>query len=59
MRLKSFVMGGWQVGDGRAVALCDASTGALVAEAASEGIDFGATLRHAREVGGASCRERV
>ncbi len=33
-------------------ALHDASTGALVAEAASGGLDFGAMLDHARDVGG-------
>jgi oxepin-CoA hydrolase / 3-oxo-5,6-dehydrosuberyl-CoA semialdehyde dehydrogenase len=56
MRLQSYVAGQWRSGEGRAVMLRDASTGAVVAEAASEGLDFGATLRHARETGGPALR---
>jgi oxepin-CoA hydrolase/3-oxo-5,6-dehydrosuberyl-CoA semialdehyde dehydrogenase len=56
MRLQSYVAGHWQSGEGRAALLRDASTGAVVAEAASEGIDFSAMLRHAREVGGPALR---
>ena len=56
MRLESFVGGRWQGGGGRATVLRDASTGAVVAEAASEGIDFGAALAHARARGGAALR---
>jgi oxepin-CoA hydrolase/3-oxo-5,6-dehydrosuberyl-CoA semialdehyde dehydrogenase len=52
MRLESYVAGEWRSGGGRPALLRDASTGAVVAEAASEGFDFGAMLRHAREVGG-------
>ncbi len=43
-------------GGGRATVLRDASTGAVVAEATSEGIDFAAALRHARENGGPALR---
>ena len=56
MRLQSYVAGGWRSGEGRATLLRDASTGAVVAEAASGGIDFSAMLRHAREVGGPALR---
>src|SRR5262245_17921263 len=56
MRLQSYVAGGWQSGEGRATLLRDASTGAVVAEAASEGIDFAGMLRHARQVGGPALR---
>ena len=56
MRLKSYLAGNWQGSEGRASALRDASTGALIAEAASDGLDFGAALRHAREVGGPALR---
>ena len=56
MRLQSYLDGSWQSGEGRASLLRDASTGALVAEAASEGLDFAAALRHAREVGGPALR---
>jgi oxepin-CoA hydrolase/3-oxo-5,6-dehydrosuberyl-CoA semialdehyde dehydrogenase len=57
MRLQSYVAGRWKSGEGRASALLDASTGALVAESASGGLDFGAMLAHAREVGGPALRE--
>jgi oxepin-CoA hydrolase/3-oxo-5,6-dehydrosuberyl-CoA semialdehyde dehydrogenase len=56
MRLQSYVAGEWRGGQGRAALLRDASTGAVVAEAASEGLDFGAMLRHARAVGGPALR---
>lgn len=56
MKLESYVGGRWVGGDGRAVALRDASTGAIVAEASSEGIDFAAVLRYARQVGGPALR---
>ena len=52
MRLQSYVAGNWKSGEGRASALRDASTGELIAEAASAGLDFGGMLAHAREVGG-------
>jgi oxepin-CoA hydrolase / 3-oxo-5,6-dehydrosuberyl-CoA semialdehyde dehydrogenase len=52
MRLQSYLAGEWRSGAGMATALRDASTGAIVAEAASGGLDFAAALRHAREVGG-------
>ena len=56
MRLQSYVTGSWQGGGGRPSLLRDASTGAVVAEAASEGLDFASTLRYAREVGGPALR---
>lgn len=56
MRLESYVAGRWQGGQGRATLLRDASTGATVAEAGSEGVDFAGMLRHAREVGGPALR---
>ena len=52
MRLQNYLAGNWRSGEGPASALRDASTGALIAETASGGLDFGAALRHAREVGG-------
>jgi len=56
MQLQSYVCGGWRYGEGRGVALRDASTGETIAEANSAGIDFGAILAHAREVGGPALR---
>ena len=44
MLLQSYVTGTWQAGGGRPTLLRDASTGAVVAEAASEGLDFAATV---------------
>ncbi len=56
MRLQSYLAGQWRSGDGRASALRDASTGELVAEAASGGLDFAAMLAHARGTGGPALR---
>ncbi|HEY7739422.1 MAG TPA: phenylacetic acid degradation bifunctional protein PaaZ, partial [Steroidobacteraceae bacterium] len=56
MRLESFLGGRWQGGGGPATVLQDASTGEVIAEAASGGIDFGAMLAHARGVGGPALR---
>ena len=49
MRLESYVSGRWHAARGQSVALRDASTGDLVAEASSAGIDFGEVLTYARE----------
>ena len=57
MQLQSYVCGGWHYGEGKGVALRDASTGETIAEATSAGIDFHAVLAHAREVGGPALRE--
>ncbi|MBV8342651.1 MAG: 3,4-dehydroadipyl-CoA semialdehyde dehydrogenase, partial [Gammaproteobacteria bacterium] len=57
MQLESFVGGRWQAGAGEGVALRDATTGAVVAHAGAEGIDMGAMLAYAREVGGANLRQ--
>ena len=56
MQLQSFLAGRWQAGGGRAIALRDASTGEVVAEASTEGLDFRAVLEHARGVGGPALR---
>ncbi|HTX23453.1 MAG TPA: phenylacetic acid degradation bifunctional protein PaaZ [Steroidobacteraceae bacterium] len=56
MQLESFVAGRWQAGSGRRVSLKDATTGEVVAEASSEGIDGRAILEHARRVGGPALR---
>lgn len=56
MMLKSYVQGRWQAGAANATALRDATTGAVIAEASSEGIDFRAVLEHARRVGGLALR---
>lgn len=57
MQLKSYVQGRWQAGERDAQLLRDATTGSVIAEASSVGIDFQAVLRHAREVGGPALRK--
>ncbi len=57
MKLRSYVCGAWQEGSREGTLLRDATTGAVVAQASSEGIDFGATLDYARRVGGPALRE--
>jgi oxepin-CoA hydrolase / 3-oxo-5,6-dehydrosuberyl-CoA semialdehyde dehydrogenase len=56
MQLQSYVCGGWRSGRDPGVALRDATTGELIAEASSSGLDFGAVLAHARNVGGPALR---
>jgi oxepin-CoA hydrolase / 3-oxo-5,6-dehydrosuberyl-CoA semialdehyde dehydrogenase len=56
MKLQSYVSGHWQSGRDRGVAMRDATTGDVVAEATSAGVDFGAVLTHARTVGGPALR---
>lgn len=55
--LESYVCGGWRRGEGRLSDLHDPTTGAVVAQAGTGGIDMQAVLRHAREVGGPRLRE--
>jgi oxepin-CoA hydrolase/3-oxo-5,6-dehydrosuberyl-CoA semialdehyde dehydrogenase len=56
MKLESYVSGRWHAADGRGVALRDASTGETIAEASSDGIDFGEVLTYARSRGGPALR---
>jgi oxepin-CoA hydrolase / 3-oxo-5,6-dehydrosuberyl-CoA semialdehyde dehydrogenase len=57
MQLKSYVQGRWHAGEKDPQLLRDATTGQVIAEASSSGIDFAAVLRHAREVGGPALRQ--
>ncbi len=56
MNLQSYVCGAWQSGRDHGVAMRDATTGEVIAQASSAGIDFAAVLAHAREVGGPALR---
>jgi oxepin-CoA hydrolase/3-oxo-5,6-dehydrosuberyl-CoA semialdehyde dehydrogenase len=56
MQLLSFIAGRWVSGTGTAVALRDATTGEVIANTSSEGLDFAAALRHARDAGGPNLR---
>jgi len=56
MQLQSYIGGAWHSGRGALVAMRDATTGEIVAEASSAGIDFAAALRHARQLGGPALR---
>ena len=57
MKLQSFVAGKWWAGLGAGVALRDATTGEVIANATADGLDSGALLEHAREVGGRALRK--
>ncbi len=57
MNLESYVCGRWHRGGDGGVALRDATTGEVIAQVSSAGIDFAKVLAHAREVGGAALRE--
>ena len=56
MNLQSYVCGVWQSGRGHGVAMRDATTGEVISEASSTGVDFAAVLTYAREVGGPALR---
>jgi oxepin-CoA hydrolase/3-oxo-5,6-dehydrosuberyl-CoA semialdehyde dehydrogenase len=56
IRLSSYVAGAWFAGTGRAATLVNPATEEPLAEATSEGVDFGAVLAHARAVGAPALR---
>lgn len=56
MQLQSHIGGAWLSGRDHGVVMRDATTGEVIAEASSAGIDFAAALDHARTVGGPALR---
>ena len=58
-KLPSFVMGGWQEGDGEGALILDAVYGEPVTRLTAEGLDLEGALSYAREVGGPNLRKRT
>ncbi len=56
MQLESYLSGRWQRGEGEGAALHDPTTGEVVAHASTRGLNLGAALAHAREVGAPNLR---
>jgi oxepin-CoA hydrolase / 3-oxo-5,6-dehydrosuberyl-CoA semialdehyde dehydrogenase len=56
MKLKSYVQGHWVEGTGTGALVRDATTGTVVAEVSSAGIDFARVLEYARGTGGPALR---
>ena len=56
MKLQNFAENQWIVGDGDGHALTSAVDGRMVATITSDGIDFGAMLEFARQIGGTNLR---
>ena len=56
VRIESYVEGRWVPGEGEGSTLVNPATGEALATASTAGIDLGAALRHAREVGGPALR---
>ena len=54
--MQSYACGRWRTGGDAGVAMRDASTGEIVGQASSTGLDFAAMLSHARNVGGPALR---
>ena len=54
--LESYALGEWVAGTGKGTTLYNAVTGAEVAVASSEGLDFAAMLAYGRTVGGPALR---
>ncbi|NNC76317.1 MAG: aldehyde dehydrogenase family protein, partial [Woeseiaceae bacterium] len=57
MKLGNLVSDQWVEGDGDGKLLTSAVSGAAVANISSDGLDFAAMIRHARNVGGANLRK--
>ena len=57
MKLKSYICSRWHEGTGEGALLRDATTGAVVAQASTDGVDFRAVLDYARRTGGPALRE--
>ncbi len=57
MQLHNYAHGQWIAGTGKLAELHDASTGELIATTSSGGLNFGAMLTYAREVGGPPLRK--
>ena len=55
-RLENYVCGEWVAGTGQATDLFHAVTGDKIAEATTNGIDFGAMVEYAKRVGGPALR---
>jgi oxepin-CoA hydrolase/3-oxo-5,6-dehydrosuberyl-CoA semialdehyde dehydrogenase len=55
-RLDSYLCGRWQTGNGKTTALYNPATEEQVAEASTEGLDFKAAVKFARETGGPALR---
>ena len=56
MQLQNYACGQWVAGTGKQTELTDAVTGETIATTSSNGLDFGAMLRYARETGGPPLR---
>ena len=54
--LESYACDRWVAPDSGLVAIPGAIDGRVIAQASSAGLDFGAMVRHAREVGGPALR---
>lgn len=54
--VQSFAEGHWHTGAGALKPIASAVTGEIIAESGSEGLDFGAMARYAREKGGKALR---
>jgi oxepin-CoA hydrolase / 3-oxo-5,6-dehydrosuberyl-CoA semialdehyde dehydrogenase len=57
MQLKSYIQGRWHAGEREAQQLRDATTGQVIAEASSSGVDFGGVIEYARRTGGPALRQ--
>jgi 3,4-dehydroadipyl-CoA semialdehyde dehydrogenase len=57
VRIRSYVQGRWEEGDGEGARLLNPATEEILATASTAGIDLGAALAHARSVGGRNLRQ--
>jgi oxepin-CoA hydrolase / 3-oxo-5,6-dehydrosuberyl-CoA semialdehyde dehydrogenase len=56
-KIENYVLGKWQAGDGEGTPQYNAFTGQIISTASSEGLDYGAMCKFAREKGGSALRK--
>lgn len=57
IQLQSYLCDAWTSGEGPASKLHDATNGEVIAETSTRGLDLGAAMAHARDVGGPTLRK--
>src|SRR5260370_20462342 len=57
VRIRSYVQGRWEEGEGEGARLLNPATEEVLATASTRGVDLGAALHHARAVGGKNLRQ--
>ena len=57
MKVKNYVLGHWEAGEGNGIELFHAITGASIGTTSSDGLDYEDLMNHAKSVGGPALRK--